>query len=26
LLAWRNCFSDPEREKRMTDFLNKPKK
>jgi len=26
LLAWRNCFSDPEREKRMTDFLNKSKK
>ena len=26
LLAWRNCFSDPEREKRMTDFVNKSKK
>jgi len=26
LLAWRNCFSDPEREKRMTDFANKSKK
>ncbi len=26
LLAWRNCFSDPEREKRMKDFLNKSKK
>ena len=26
LLAWRNCFSDPEREKRMTDFVNKQKK
>jgi len=26
LLAWRNCFSDPDREKRMTDFVNKSKK
>ncbi len=26
LLAWRNCFSDPEREKRMSDFVNKSKK
>jgi len=26
LLAWRNCFSDPEREKRMKDFVNKSKK
>ena len=26
LLAWRNCFSDPEREKRMLDFVNKSKK
>ena len=26
LLAWRNCFSDPDREKRMTDFVNKKKK
>ena len=26
LLAWRNCFSDPEREQRMTDFVNKSKK
>ena len=26
LLAWRNCFSDPEREKRMTNFVNKGKK
>ena len=26
LLAWRSCFSDPEREKRMTDFANKSKK
>ena len=26
LLAWRNCFSDPEREKRMIDFVNKSKK
>jgi len=25
-LAWRNCFSDPDREKRMTDFVNKSKK
>ena len=23
LLAWRNCFSDPEREQRMTDFVKK---
>jgi len=26
LLAWRNCFTDPDREKRMTDFINKSKK
>ena len=26
LLAWRNCFSDPDREKRMTDFVNQSKK
>ena len=26
LLAWRNCFSDPEREERMTNFVNKGKK
>ena len=26
LLAWRNCFSDSEREQRMTDFVNKSKK
>ena len=26
LLSWRNCFSDPEREKRMSDFVNKSKK
>ena len=26
LLAWRNCFSDPDREKRMVDFVNKSKK
>ena len=26
LLAWRNCFSDPEREQRMTDFVNKSNK
>ena len=26
LLAWRNCFSDPEREERMTSFVNKGKK
>ena len=26
LLAWRNCFSDPDREKRITDFVNKSKK
>ena len=26
LLAWRNCFSDPEREKRMTDYVNKSQK
>lgn len=23
LLAWRNCFTDPDRSKRMTDFVNK---
>ena len=26
LLAWRNCFSDPDREQRMVDFVNKSKK
>ena len=26
LLAWRNCFSDPEREERMTNLVNKGKK
>jgi len=26
LLAWRNCFGDPDREKRMTAFINKSKK
>ena len=26
LLAWRTCFSDPEREERMTNFVNKGKK
>lgn len=26
LLAWRNCFTHPDREKRMTDFVNKSKK
>ena len=26
LLAWRNCFTHPDREQRMTDFLNKSKK
>jgi len=26
LLAWRICFSDPERDKRMSDFVNKSKK
>ena len=26
LLAWRNCFSDPDREKGMVDFVNKSKK
>ncbi len=26
LLAWRNCFSDPEREERMVNFVNKSKK
>ena len=26
LLAWRNCFSDPDREQRMVDFANKSKK
>ena len=26
LLAWRNWFSDPDREKRMVDFVNKSKK
>ena len=26
LLAWRNCFTHPDREQRMTDFVNKSKK
>ncbi|MFM7795519.1 MAG: enoyl-CoA hydratase/isomerase family protein [Candidatus Nitrosotenuis sp.] len=26
LLAWRNCFTDPDREQRMTAFVNKSKK
>ncbi len=26
LLAWRNCFTHPDREERMTAFVNKPKK
>lgn len=26
LLAWRNCFTHPDREKRMVDFVNKSKK
>lgn len=26
LLAWRNCFTHPDREQRMADFLNKSKK
>lgn len=26
LLAWRNCFTHPDREERMTAFLNKSKK
>lgn len=26
LLAWRNCFTHPDRERRMTAFLNKSKK
>lgn len=26
LLAWRNCFTDPDREARMTAFVNKSKK
>lgn len=26
LLAWRNCFTDPDRESRMTAFVNKSKK
>ena len=26
LLAWRNCFTHPDREERMTAFLNKTKK
>jgi len=26
LLAWRNCFSDPDRQERMTNFVNKSKK
>jgi 3-hydroxypropionyl-coenzyme A dehydratase len=26
LLAWRNCFTHPDREERMTSFVNKSKK
>ena len=26
LLAWRNCFTHPDREERMTAFVNKSKK
>jgi len=26
LLAWRNCFTDPDRQERMTAFVNKSKK
>ncbi len=26
LLAWRNCFTHEDREKRMKDFVNKSKK
>jgi len=26
LLAWRNCFTNPDREERMTSFVNKSKK